>query len=70
MKQNMAPWDRGVRLVIAAILLFLVFGTYVHGAVAWILAVVGFIFMFTGLTGFCLLYALLKLSTIRDSSAE
>ncbi len=70
MKQNMAPWDRGVRLVIAAVLLFLVFSTYVQGTLAWICGIVGVILMFTGLSGFCLIYSLLKFSTIRDTSEE
>ncbi|MFH1207785.1 MAG: DUF2892 domain-containing protein [Patescibacteria group bacterium] len=68
MRQNMAPWDRGVRLIIAAVFFFLVFGAYAHGILGWVLGIIGLIFMFTGLLGFCPLYAIFKYSTIRDSS--
>ncbi|MFA5051894.1 MAG: DUF2892 domain-containing protein [Patescibacteria group bacterium] len=70
MKQNMAPWDRGVRLIIAAILLFLLFANYASGVSAWACGIIGFIFLATGLMGWCPLYALFKFSTIRNQQEK
>ncbi|MCF7804385.1 MAG: DUF2892 domain-containing protein [Candidatus Marinimicrobia bacterium] len=54
--------DRVLRVIIGLVLLAIgIFG--LQGTLAWILGIVGGILAVTGLTGFCLLYKLLGIST-------
>ncbi len=68
MKSNEASWDRIVRVVLGAVLLFLGFGSAISGAVGAIVGVVGVVLVVTGLVGFCPLYALLKINTNREAA--
>jgi hypothetical protein len=63
MKKNMGNIDRIVRLSIAAILVGLIFGEVVQGALAIILLVVAGVFTLTSFVSFCPLYTLLGLSS-------
>ncbi len=63
MKANEASWDRIVRVVLGAVLLFLGFGSTISGALGVIVGIVGVVLVVTGLVGFCPLYALLKFNT-------
>jgi hypothetical protein len=63
MKNNMSSIDRIVRVLIAAVIGFLVFSKILTGALAIILGVVAVVFLVTALIGFCPLYSLFKLST-------
>lgn len=62
-KVNESGLDRGIRVVLGLVLLYLGLGGVVTGALGVVLAVVGGIALVTGLVGFCPLYALLKLRT-------
>lgn len=62
-KVNEAGWDRIVRILLGAVLLYLGFGGIVAGGLGLVLDVLGFVFLLTGLVGWCPLYALLKFST-------
>ncbi len=61
-KQNESDLDKKIRLVVGIVALFL--AMFVLGGVAQTVAyVVGVVGVFTGLTGFCLLYKLFGIST-------
>lgn len=62
-KVNEAGWDRIARIVLAAVLLYLGFAGIVTGGLGLVLDVLGFVFLLTGLVGWCPLYALFKFST-------
>jgi len=62
-KVNESGLDRGIRVVLGLVLLYLGLGGVITGALGVVLAVVGGIALVTGLVGFCPLYALLKLRT-------
>jgi hypothetical protein len=68
MTTNMGKFDRGGRLAIAAVLLFLGFGTNVLGAgVPFWLALIGAgVFTLTAFVGNCPLYSIVGLKTCKD----
>lgn len=59
---NMAPWDRGLRVVLGISLLWLAWIS-VEGTMATILTSVGAISFVTGLVGGCPLYAIFGLDS-------
>jgi hypothetical protein len=61
MKQNEGGFDRVIRLILGVVLL--AGGFFVHGWAAILLWVLGSIALFTGATGFCLLYLPFGIST-------
>lgn len=65
MKNNEAPWDRVVRVVLGVALLVVGFGV-VGGAGGTVLGVVGLIPLVTGLVGYCPLYGLFRTGTNRQ----
>ena len=65
MKLNESNTDRLVRVVVGIVLLFLGVGGTLNGTVAVVADVLGVILLLTGAIGFCPLYALFKLSTLK-----
>lgn len=65
MKLNESNTDRLVRVVAGIVLLFLGVGGTLSGTTAIVAGVLGVILLFTGAIGFCPLYALFKLSTLK-----
>jgi len=65
MKLNESNVDRIIRVVAGVVLLYLGFGGALSGISAVVAYVVGAILLLTGAVGFCPLYALLKLSTLK-----
>jgi len=65
MKHNMSKTDRIVRAVIAALFAYLYFGGIVSGTLGIVLMVVAVIFLLTAAIGFCPLYTLFKISTLK-----
>lgn len=63
MQKNMGNADRIVRVIIAAILIFLFASGTVTGALGIVLLVAGLVFMGTSAVGFCPLYLPFKFST-------
>ena len=65
---NMGNIDRILRLVIAAALLFVAFGTSMLGTgiLTWIAVAVAVVFILTALVGSCPLYRIVGLKTCRD----
>jgi uncharacterized membrane protein HdeD (DUF308 family) len=62
--KNESNVDRVIRIILGVLLLVL--GIFVYkGTLGIILDIIGAISLFTGLTGFCLLYKLFGISTIK-----
>lgn len=64
---NEAGWDRILRIVLGAALLYLGWGGIVTGGWGIFLRIVGFVPLLTGIVGWCPLYALARFRTNRDS---
>ena len=64
---NESTPDRIIRIVVGIALLALAFAGVAGGPVAILAWVVGAILLVTGVTGFCPLYALLRISTKRTA---
>jgi hypothetical protein len=60
---NEHPADRAIRIVLGVILLAASFAGMLAAPVVYVAGLVGAIALVTGLTGFCPLYALLRVST-------
>lgn len=60
---NEAPWDRILRVLCGAGLLYLAWAGIIAGGWGVVVLVVGLILLVTGAIGFCPLYALLKIRT-------
>ncbi|MBK7456038.1 MAG: DUF2892 domain-containing protein [Anaerolineales bacterium] len=65
MKLNESNIDRMVRVVAGIALIFLGVGGTLSGTTAIVAGVLGVILLLTGAAGFCPLYALFKLSTLK-----
>lgn len=65
MTTNMGKIDRGLRLIIAAAIVFVAFGTAMLGSgiVFWLALVVAGVFTLTAFVGNCPLYSFLGLKT-------
>lgn len=65
MKVNEGTLDRTVRVIAGAILLALGLLQVVSGVWLWVIVIIGAILLITGLVGFCPLYTLLKINTLK-----
>jgi Protein of unknown function (DUF2892) len=65
MKLNESNVDRIIRAVAGVVLLFLGFGGVLSGGLAVVADVIGAVLLLTGAVGFCPIYAVLKLSTLK-----
>ena len=70
MNKNMGSTDRIIRLVIAAIAVFLYFNGTLTGTVGIVALVVAAVFTLTSMVGFCPLYRLVGLSTCPVPSSK
>ena len=68
MKKNMANIDRGIRLLLVMVIAILFLTNQISGLAAIILGIIGVAFLFTGGTGFCPLYKILNMSTLKKQS--
>ena len=68
MNKNEHSTDRILRIVISLIIAFFIFSGSISGTAAIIAGIFAFIFLFTALTGFCPLYALIGISTAKKPS--
>jgi hypothetical protein len=68
MTTNMGKIDRGLRLAIAAVLLFIALGTSMLGSgiLFWIALIVAAVFTLTAFVGNCPLYSIIGLKTCQD----
>ena len=65
MKKNMGSIDKIVRLIIAAIIVFLYYGNIISGTLAIILLAASAIFVLTSVISFCPLYTLFGCNTCK-----
>jgi len=65
MKLNQSNTDRIIRAVAGVVLLYLGFGV-LAGGLAIVADVLGAVLLLTGALGFCPIYAILKLSTLKQ----
>lgn len=65
MKNNMGHTDRIIRVLIAAVIAILFINNTITGVLAYVLLVVGVIFLLTSLVGSCPLYSFLGINTCR-----
>jgi hypothetical protein len=63
MKTNMAVWDRMIRIIVAAILIY---KWATSGGLWWIAGIIGIVFILTSFIGYCPLYTLLGFKTRKD----
>jgi hypothetical protein len=63
----MGAIDRVIRILLAIVIIVLYSNGSITGVAAIILGIVAFIFIVTSLIGFCPLYAVCKISTIKKS---
>ena len=63
MKTNMGSVDRGMRLLLGAVVAVLYFTKQISGTAALILGILAVIFVLTGLVGLCPLYVPFGIST-------
>ena len=66
MKRNMSNLDRIIRVVIAAVLVYMYLSGIVTGTLGVILLVVGAVLLFTAIIAFCPLYWPFKISTYKN----
>jgi heme O synthase-like polyprenyltransferase len=65
MKTNEGPIDRIVRVIVGIALIAVGLLGVASGAWLWVVYVLGAILLVTGIVGFCPLYTLLKVSTVK-----
>lgn len=65
--KNESGLDRILRVIFAAVIAVLYFTGVLSGTWAIVLGIVGVILLITGLTGFCALYKLFGISTLKKS---
>ncbi|MBB6325087.1 hypothetical protein FHS59_000702 [Algoriphagus iocasae] len=70
MIKNMGSADRGIRLVIAALLIALYFSGVVTGTLGVIALILAGVFTLTSIVSFCPLYTIVGLNTCRNSSVK
>ena len=67
MEKNEGKVDRAVRVVLGLVLLYVGAAQVVTtGIPTYIIALLGLILLVTGATGYCALYSILKLNTLKD----
>ncbi len=66
--RNEASWDRIVRVVGGVVLIGFGLGGVIASPWGWIAAVVGAVFLVTGIVGLCPIYAVLRLRTNSDEA--
>jgi O-antigen/teichoic acid export membrane protein len=65
--KNESGLDRIIRVILAAVIAVLYFTGVLSGTWAIVLGIVGVVLLITGLTGFCALYKLFGISTLKKS---
>lgn len=65
MKKNMGNLDRGIRVILAAVFIYLYFSGTVSGTLGYVLLAFGAVFLLTSLVSFCPLYPLSGINTCK-----
>ena len=69
MKKNMGYVDRFIRIILAAVIVYLSTTGKIHGVLNIVLVVLAVIFLLTSAIGFCPLYLPFKISTNKKKAA-
>jgi len=67
MRKNMGTIDRLIRIVLAIIFGYLILNGTLTGVWAWVLGIIGVIFLLTSLIGSCPLYVPFGISTLKKA---
>jgi hypothetical protein len=67
MKKNVNSIDKVIRVLLAIVMGILIFTNQVTGVLAIVLGILAVVLLLTSLVGFCPIYALLNLSTLKKS---
>ncbi len=70
MQKNMGLADRLIRLAIAAVLGALIASGTVQGTLAWVLVIVAVVLLGTSAVGYCGLYKVLGICTLRERPSD
>ncbi len=70
MKKNMGSADRIIRIALAVLVAVLYFTDNISGTMAIILGVVAIIFVLTGFVGFCPLYGVFSIKTLKKQEPK
>jgi hypothetical protein len=70
MQKNMGVADRVIRAVIAVIFALLILLGTVKGAAAWVLGILAIILLGTSAVGYCGLYKVLGICTLKEHGAS
>lgn len=70
MIKNMGSADKIVRSAAAAIIFLLILTGNLAGTAAWILGLIGVVFLATSFTGFCPLYKAINFSTNKAAAEK
>jgi len=65
MKKNMSMTDRMIRFGLVIAIIVLLYIEILKGPFATVLGIIGIIFVITSVIGWCPLYAILKISTLK-----
>jgi hypothetical protein len=65
MTKNMSNLDKGIRVIVAAVVALLYYFNVIEGTLAYILMAVAIILLVTSLINFCPLYRVLGISTCK-----
>jgi hypothetical protein len=61
--QNESMWDRAIRFVIGALLVYGWYAAFVAGVLGIVALVIGLVLLLTGVVGWCPLYSLFNMNT-------
>ncbi|NVN96509.1 MAG: DUF2892 domain-containing protein [Bacteroidetes bacterium] len=67
MKKNMGSIDKGIRILIAIVIVVLYFTNIISGTLAIVLLALSAIFVLTSIIGFCPLYLPLGIKTDKEN---
>lgn len=68
MAKNMNTIDRGIRIILAVILGYLIYNGTLAGTWAWVLGILAVIFLVTSIFGICPTYKILGMSTANEDA--
>jgi hypothetical protein len=70
MKKNMGTLDRGIRVIVALVIVALIAMKTVTGTLSIVLGVFAVVFLITAAIGFCPLYVVLGISTCKKKESN
>ena len=68
MKQNVGPLDRGTRIIIGSLLIVIRYVLKIPGLIGDMAVLLGAVWIWEGLLGYCLMYGIFNWSTKKSRS--